>query len=202
MFSFLKSSEKILDSISEYSGRVIAWLVLVLVLLVCFEAGILRLVLKAGAIRDFFETSLLPMLLQQESVAYWFSVMTKASTALRELEWHIFGVIFLLGAAHTLKHEGHVRIEIFYQKLSERNQAWVNFFGTLFFLLPFCITLFVVSVPVVYEAYVTGEGSNDVGGLPHRFIIMSAIPLCFLLLSLQGLSWLIKNSLLLFYREQ
>ena len=69
MFSFLKSSEKILDSISEYSGRVIAWLVLVLVLLVCFEAGILRLVLKAGAIRDFFETSLLPILLQQETIA-------------------------------------------------------------------------------------------------------------------------------------
>jgi len=201
MISFLKASEQQLEKISEYSGRAIAWLVLVLVLMVCFEAGILRLVLKSGAVREFVEGDLLPLFLGSESIARVYTTMTRASTALRELEWHIFGVIFLLGAAYTLKQEGHVRIEIFYQNMSERQRAWVNFLGTLFLLLPFCLTLFVVSIPVVYDVFVSGEGSNDVGGLPWRFIIMSAIPLGFLLLSLQGLAMLIRNYLILFDRK-
>ena len=201
MTSFLKASETRLEKISEYSGRAIAWLVLVLVLMVCFEAGILRLLLKSGVIREFIEGDLLSLFLSTESITRVYATMTRASTALRELEWHIFGIIFLLGAAYTLKQEGHVRIEIFYQKMSERQRAWVNFLGTLFLLLPFCLTLFVVSIPVVLDVFITGEGSNDVGGLPYRFIIMSAIPLCFLLLSLQGLAMLIRNYLILFDRK-
>ena len=60
----------------------------------------------------------------------------------QELEWHIFAFIFLMGAGYTLKQDGHVRVEVFYGRLSTKGKAWVNLIGVLFFLIPSC-TLFI-----------------------------------------------------------
>ena len=166
----LKKINRALEMVSEFSGRVVAWLVLLLVLVICFEVVIMK-------------------------------GLFNGSPALQELQWHLFGLIFLLGAAYTLKHEGHVRIEIFYQQLDRRRRAWVDLLGTLLFLLPFCITLFLVSIPLVAAAYASGESSPDAGGLPYRFLIKSAIPAGFLLLSVQGIALLIKNLLIVTDRE-
>lgn len=110
------------------------------------------------------------------------------SIALQELAWHLYALLFLLGAAYTLKHDGHVRVDIVYQRLAPRTRAWIEVLGTLFFLLPLCVLIVWTSVPFAYQAFVHAEGSPDVGGLPYRYLLKTAIPLGFALLALQGLA--------------
>jgi TRAP-type mannitol/chloroaromatic compound transport system permease small subunit len=109
------------------------------------------------------------------------------STALQELEWHIFALIFLLGAASTYRINGHVRVEVLYQKFSPRMQLWVNTLGDLFILLPLCFVIINSSLPFVEAAWSYGESSPDPGGLPYRWLIKAAIPAGFVLLALQAI---------------
>jgi len=106
----------------------------------------------------------------------------------QELEWHLFGFIFLIGAGYTLLHDGHVRVDIIYQRLSHKGRAWVNLFGVLLFLIPGCIMLISTSWKFTINSYSILEGSPDPGGIPFRFIIKGCMPLGFVLLLLQGIS--------------
>jgi len=117
------------------------------------------------------------------------------SVALQELEWHLFSVIFLLGAAYTLQHNDHVRLDLFYQSrfMNHYRRAWVNLVGAVCFLIPFCILIIVSAVPFVQQSLSHMEGSPDPGGLPWRWLLKSAIPLGFALLILQGISEAIKS---------
>ena len=113
----------------------------------------------------------------------------------QELEWHVFAFIFLMGAGYTLKNEGHVRVEVFYGKLSANGRAWINLVGVLFFLIPSCIVFIKTALPFVIKSYRVLEGSCDPGGIPYRFLLKSCIPIGYVLLLLQGIS-LGLNSLL------
>lgn len=126
------------------------------------------------------------------SMRYVFKI---GSVALQELEWHLFAVIFLLGAAYTLKHDGHVRVDVFYnsRRCSDLCRAWIDILGFLFLLLPFSILIINSASGFAYNAYLIGEGSPDPGGIAYRFIIKSMIPLAFVLLILQGLATFISN---------
>ncbi len=115
-----------------------------------------------------------------------------ASNAWLELQWYLFAAIFLLAAGYTLKHNGHVRIDILYGRLPERACAWIDLFGTLFFLLPFSLLLAWFSWPGFADAWQHGEMSPDAGGL-LRWPVRLLIPLGFTLLALQGISELIKR---------
>lgn len=117
------------------------------------------------------------------------------SVGLQELEWHLFALIFLLGAGYTFKHDGHVRVDIFYHSrhMNDRRRAWVDLLGGLFFLLPFCLLIIVSSVPFVDYAFSISEGSPDAGGLPYRFLLKAAIPLSFSLLLLQGVAHMLRS---------
>ena len=106
----------------------------------------------------------------------------------QELEWHLFAFIFLIGAGYTLLHDGHVRVDIFYQRLSPKSRAWVNLLGVLVFLIPGCLMVITTSWKFVYNSYSILEGSPDPGGIPYRFIVKSTITVGFILLLLQGLS--------------
>ncbi|MDA0999348.1 MAG: TRAP transporter small permease subunit [bacterium] len=108
--------------------------------------------------------------------------------ALIELGWHMFGLVFLLGAAYTLKYNGHVRVDIFYARMSKKGKAWIDIIGSLFFTLPVCILIIVTSIPFAGSSWKFLEGSPDPGGLPARFILKTAIPVGFFLVALQGLS--------------
>lgn len=110
------------------------------------------------------------------------------SSANQEMEWHLFAALFLLGAAYTLKHDKHVRVDVFYSQFSQKNKAWINLLGTLFFLLPFSGVIFWTSLSFVSDAWMINESSPEPGGLPARFIIKSCIPAGALLLFLQGIS--------------
>jgi TRAP-type mannitol/chloroaromatic compound transport system permease small subunit len=93
-----------------------------------------------------------------------------------------------LGAGYTLKTEGHVRVEVFYGRLSPKGKAWINFIGVLFFLIPSCVLFIKTAVPFVIQAYSVMEGSPDPGGIPYRFILKSFIPAGYALILLQGIS--------------
>jgi TRAP-type mannitol/chloroaromatic compound transport system permease small subunit len=120
----------------------------------------------------------------------------------QELEWHLFAFIFLIGAGYTLLHDGHVRVDIIYQKLGPKAQAWINFIGCLFFLFPGCFLIIVTSLGFVENSFAVLEGSPDPGGIPLRFILKSMIPAGFILVWLQGLSLFIKSFLILVGADQ
>ncbi|MBW1649197.1 MAG: TRAP transporter small permease subunit [Deltaproteobacteria bacterium] len=111
----------------------------------------------------------------------------------QELEWHLFAFVFLLGAGYTLFLDGHVRVDIFYQKLSPKGRAWTNMIGVLLFLIPGCLLIIKTSLVFVYNAWIVSECSPDPGGIPLRFIVKSFIPIGFVLVFLQGISLGIKS---------
>ena len=106
----------------------------------------------------------------------------------QELEWHLFGFIFLIGAGYTLLHDGHVRVDIIYQRLGLKGRGWINLCGVILFLIPGCIMVIVTSWKFAANSFAILEGSPDPGGIPLRFILKGCIPLGFTLLLLQGFS--------------
>jgi len=122
-------------------------------------------------------------------------VLRKSSVAVQELEWHLFAVIFLLGAGYTLRHDRHVRVDVFYARLSPRKKAVIDLLGSVVFLIPFCLLVIWSSVDFVASSFRIMESSPDPGGLPWRYLLKACIPLGFLLLLLQGLSLTVKSFL-------
>lgn len=158
----------LIDVFIEWTGKTASWLVIGLVLLICYDV----------AMRYLFQ---------------------QGSVALQELEWHLFALIFLLGSAYTLKHDEHVRVDIFYQSrfMSDKKRALVNILGTLFLLFPFCTLILISSWPFVENAFYYMEGSPDPGGLPYRFLLKGTLLIAFSLLMLQALADLMRNILTL-----
>jgi len=124
-------------------------------------------------------------------------VFNNGNIALQELEWHLFSIIFLLGSAYTLKKNGHVRVDILYTNFKDRTKAWINLFGSLFFLLPFSIMILISTQDFITSSWMVGEVSPNPGGLPARYILKAMIPLGFFFLILQGLAECFKNILFL-----
>lgn len=114
-----------------------------------------------------------------------------SSNAWLELQWYMFGAIFLLAAGYTLLNNGHVRVDIVNTSLSERTQIGIDIFGILVFLLPVCSLILWMSVPQAIESFVLGETSSNAGGL-IRWPVKALIPLGFFLLCAAGVSHLIK----------
>ncbi len=110
------------------------------------------------------------------------------SIALQESITFMHAMVFMLGAAYTLRHEGHVRVDIFYRRFGERGRAWVDLLGVLLLLIP--VTLFItwVSWEYVASSWALREGSREAGGLPGVYLLKSVIPLMALLLLLQGVA--------------
>ena len=123
--------------------------------------------------------------------------LKRSVVAVQELEWHLFSLIFLIGAAYTLKYDKHVRVDVLYSRFSPRAQAWVNLVGSLLFLLPFCIIIIWSAHPFVANAFRLGETSPDPGGLPARWVLKAAIPVGFALLLIQGLALACRSALVL-----
>jgi TRAP-type mannitol/chloroaromatic compound transport system permease small subunit len=119
------------------------------------------------------------------------------SIATQESVTYMHGMVFMLGAAYTLKQGGHVRVDIFYRRFSERTRAWVNSLGALVFLIPLCVFLVAVSWQFVADAWSIREGSPDPGGIHGVFLLKTLIPLMALNLLLQAIAELLRNALVL-----
>ncbi len=164
MLDTITKLSQLISACSEWSGKFVSWLVLVLVLLVSYDV----------------------------SMRYLFS---SGSIALQEMEWHLFAIIFLMGAAYTFKHDDHVRLDVFYQShfMNDYRRAWINLIGGIFMLMPFCLLIIYCAWPFVSLSYTSLEGSPDPGGLPYRWLLKIMIPASFTLLSLQGFGDILKN---------
>ncbi len=125
---------------------------------------------------------------------YGFSV---GSLAAQEAITYLHGCVFMLGAAYTLKHGGHVRVDIFYRNFSPRGQAWVNSLGGVLFLIPLCLFITGISWNYVAESWAIRESSPEPGGIPAVFLLKTLLPLMALNLLLQGLVETLRAALLL-----
>ncbi len=119
-------------------------------------------------------------------------LLNYSSNAWLEIQWYLFGAIFLLVTSYTLKRNEHVRIDVIAGHLSRRAQAWIDIFGFVFFMLPVTLLILSFALPYAMESIRNQEVSSNAGGLivwPAKALI----PLGFLLLTLQGVSELIKR---------
>lgn len=114
------------------------------------------------------------------------------SNGLIELQWYLFAGIFLLGAGYALLVNEHVRVDIAYGSLSRRSRLWIDLLGSVFFLVPFCIVMIWLGWSFFETSLLSGEHSNDSGGL-IRWPVKLLIPAGFLLLLLQAVSEIIKR---------
>jgi TRAP-type mannitol/chloroaromatic compound transport system permease small subunit len=166
--SILQAIVRTIEKISIWSGRLAAGLTLLMVLVGAFNA-----------------------------LARWvgrFLGMNLSSNAYIELQWYMFSLIFLLGAANTLRRDGHVRVDVVYNRLSQRRKWMVDLAGTLTLLIPFLLFVLWVTWPMVWNSWAVFETSPDPGGLP-RYPLKTVILISFALLSLQALAEVIKRSI-------
>ena len=163
----LRQISGVIDGLNEKLGVVIRWLALLMVL-----TGAISAVVR------YFARS------QQ-----WTLNLTPAT----EMQWYLFSVIFLMGAAYGLNNNVHVRVDVMYERLSAKAQAVVDMAGTILFLIPFSILMLYVSLPAVRISWSIREMSPDPGGLP-RYPIKALILVSFILLLLQASSQLIKQT--------
>ncbi len=115
-----------------------------------------------------------------------------SSNAWLELQWYLFAAVFLLCAGYTLLRNEHIRIDVVYGRRTPRQQAWIDVIGTVLFLLPISTLILYLSVPPVVNSLVSGEVSNNAGGL-IRWPVKILLPIGLGLLILQGVSELIKR---------
>ena len=120
-------------------------------------------------------------------------LFSAGSTALQELEWHLFDVVILLSIAYTLRNNSHVRVDIFYENFSPKTKAFINIFSFVFFVLPLSFLIIYIGIGFVELSYVQHEASSDPGGLKYRWVVKSLMPLAFILLALQAFKELFSD---------
>jgi TRAP-type mannitol/chloroaromatic compound transport system permease small subunit len=116
-----------------------------------------------------------------------------ATNAYFELQWYMFSLVFLLGAAYGLNRDVHVRVDVLYARLTARTRAWIDLLGTLLFVVPFSVMMLITSWPAVRNSWAVREVSPDPGGLA-RYPIKTAILICFALLLLQAVALMIRRT--------
>lgn len=116
-----------------------------------------------------------------------------SSVGMQEMEWHLFSIIILYGVGVALQHEGHVRVDFLYDRMSQKTKSLINITGTILFLMPLSLLILFGSFAFVNDAYVINEISEDPGGLPYRWIIKSMIPLAFGFLLFSAIGYILKN---------
>ena len=120
-------------------------------------------------------------------------LFSEGSTALQELEWHLFDVVILLSIAYTLRNNAHVRVDIFYEKFSQKTKLLINILSFVFFVLPLSFLIIYIGIGFVEMSYLQHEASSDPGGLKYRWIVKSLMPLAFVLLALQAIKELVDD---------
>lgn len=120
-------------------------------------------------------------------------MFNNVSIGMQELEWHLYSMIFLFGVAYTLKADGHVRVDIIYERLSVKKRAVIDILGTLLFLWPFCFLVAGYGIGFAYEAYDINEMSGDPGGLPYRWVIKGMITLSFICVLISSIGFILRS---------
>ena len=122
--------------------------------------------------------------------------------ALQESVVYMHALVFLIGIPYTLKYDGHVRVDIFYGKMTVRGKAWVNLLGTLFLLIPVSVFIAWISWDYITASWEMGEESGEAGGLPGIYLLKSSILIMTVLLLIQGISQFLFNLALLLSKQE
>lgn len=165
------ATARAIDNFTEWTGRIVAWLTLAMMVLMC-AVVVMRYLLETGSIA------------LQETISY------------------LHATVFLLAAGYTLKRNGHVRVDVFYRRMSARRQALVDTLGGLLFLLPVCVFIFWLSLNYVAASWQVKEVSTEPGGLPWVYLLKSLLLVMPVLLALQGLAEIIRNLLFLIHKGE
>ena len=176
MASWTRVSQAI-DGLSDRIGALVGWLTLSMVLIGSYNT----LARYVDGWRGSHQNA--------EDGAEFFRF---SSNAFLELQWYLFSVVFLLGAAYTLRRNAHVRVDVFYGRLGAKGKAWVNLVGTVLMLIPFSLACLWLSWPSVRNSWAVGEQSPDPGGLA-RYPIKTLLLVAFVLLLAQAISELGKH---------
>lgn len=166
LISIIAGFAAIVDGFSEWLGKTVSWLTLMMVLVTC-----LVVILRYG-----FDLGWIAM---QESVVY------------------MHALVFLLGAAYTLKHDAHVRVDIVYQRFGPRLKALIDLFGTVLLLVPVCLFIAWSAWDYAADAWSVKEGSREAGGLGGVYLLKSAIVVFAATLLIQGVAQGVKALLVL-----
>lgn len=118
-----------------------------------------------------------------------------------EIEIYLFGIMFLLASGYTFKYEKHVRVDVFYAKLSKKKKAWIDLLGGALLLIPWCYVVIVSSWYYGLSSFMMGEGSPQPGGLPALYVLKFCITLGFVFLCLQAVSQMLKSIQVIFNRD-
>lgn len=164
--SRLRRLAGLVDALNDGIGAALRWLVLLMVLL-----GTTNALARYASRQWGFALNLTPLV---------------------EAQWYLFSVIFLLGAAYALRHDVHVRVDVVFERLSQRARGWIDLVGTMLFLVPFAVMMLWVSFPSVRFSWQIRESSPDPGGLA-RWPIKALVLVCFVLLLLQAMSQMIRH---------
>lgn len=142
----------------------------------------------------FLAWLLLAMALLTAAVVLFRYGFNTGSIMAQEAITYLHGCVFMLGAAYTLKHDGHVRVDIFYRRFSPRGRAWINALGGIVFLMPLCGFIAFSSWDYVEASWVIRETSADAGGIPAVFLLKTLLPLLALNVFLQALAETLRNA--------
>ena len=123
--------------------------------------------------------------------AIYRKIFHSSSNAWLEIQWYLFGAVFLLAAGYTFLKNEHVRVDVLNSRLKERTQVIIDIIGVVFFILPACALIVYLSWPFFIHSYVSGEMSSNTGGL-IRWPVKLLIPIGFSLMIMAGISHLIK----------
>jgi TRAP-type mannitol/chloroaromatic compound transport system permease small subunit len=152
---------QLIDTLNEWIGKLVMWLVLAAVLISAVNA-IVRKAFNIG------------------------------SNAYLEIKWYLFAAVFMLGVGYVLLKNGHVRIDFISTRLSQRTNAIIDALGFVFIVFPLCVLMIDLSWPLFHNAWVSGERSQNAGGL-IRWPVLLLIPAGFAILLVQSVSELIKR---------
>ena len=177
MVDALDRTGRALTGLGALLGRLAGWLIVPIVAAVL--AAVVGTYLRFGEIVAW-ETDL-PLLGTHLSI-----------TGLVELQWHLFAVMVLLGGSYALRANGHVRVDIVYDRLRPRTRALVDILGHLVFLIPFALLVAWLSLDFVELAYRSGEQS-DYGGLTDRYLVKAMVPIGFVILALTALGQVLSG---------
>lgn len=175
---------KISDALSEFTdfvGRMAAWLFVPMALVILYD------VLQRKLLNIYPEF--------QQSLLYEILPSTKA----QEMEWHLHGFLFMLCLGFAYIRNGHVRVEVLRERLSERTRAWIELIGCLIFVLPYTLLVVELSLTLLaWKSFLINEGSSATTGLPMRWIIKSSLVIGFGFLAMAALSIVLRHIVFLF----
>ena len=152
-----------------------------------------------GKVISWFNLFLVFVVFLVVILRYWLNI---GSIAMQESAMYLHAIIFLGASAYTLKHDGHVRVDVFYRKMSIRQKALVNSLGTVFLLMPVCLFIGFMSWEYISNSWRVLETSQDPGGIPFIYLLKSLILVMAVTLLVQGVAELLRSLMILSGRNE